>query len=53
MRLLSEDDWEYLFSKRNEVYEYKDFITAIAKFPYVCNDKGPGKSYLTDDEMCA
>lgn len=53
MRLVSEDDFDYLFAKRNEVYDYKSFIQSIAKFPYMCNDIGDGKAHMSDDDMCA
>lgn len=50
---MDEDDFNYLFAKRNAAYTFQNLITAIAKFPYICNDKGPGQSELTYDEMCA
>jgi len=52
MSVLSEEEFNYLFAKRNSVYTYKDFVIAVTKFPYACNDKGPARDYLTDEEMC-
>ena len=39
--IISEEDWEYLFPKRNPAYTYTNFLRAIAKFSAVCDfEKG-------------
>jgi chitodextrinase len=34
--ILSEDQWDYLFPMRNEVYTYDGFLNAVGKFPKFC-----------------
>ncbi|WP_051311733.1 chitinase [Zooshikella ganghwensis] len=36
--LVSLDEWNYLFSKRNSAYTYKHFLQAVGKFPAFCGD---------------
>ncbi|MBU2711963.1 chitinase [Zooshikella harenae] len=36
--LVSHDNWNYLFSKRNSAYTYKHFLQAIGKFPAFCGE---------------
>ena len=43
MRLVDEDDWDYIFPKRNELYEYEGFLHAAGKFEAFC-----GESNLSD-----
>lgn len=51
MRILPEDDYEYLFSFRNAIYTYENFLQAIAKFPMFCNEK-PETNDLSYDDTC-
>ena len=47
----SEDNFNYLFPKRNDIYTYDSFVKAVAKFPYFC-----GENYrdgATDQATCA
>ena len=34
----SEDNFNYLFPKRNDIYTYDSFVKAVAKFPYFCGE---------------
>lgn len=34
--ILTEEQWNYLFPKKNEVYTYDGFLNAVGKFPAFC-----------------
>ena len=36
--LFSEAQWDAAFPERNPVYNYDDFLKAVAKFPAFCNE---------------
>merc|ERR1719232_2194628 len=39
--IITKEEWDYLFPKRNSEYTYDNFLKAIAKFPAVCDpEKG-------------
>jgi len=41
MRLVKEDDWEYLFPMRSkELYEYEGFLHAVGKYEAFCGETG-------------
>lgn len=51
MRLVDEDDWDFLFPIRADLYEYEGFLHAVGKFEAFC-----GESNLDDydlDATCA
>ncbi|MCO1335104.1 chitinase [Microbulbifer sp. OS29] len=47
--ILSEEDWDYLFSLRAEEYTYTNFLRAVAKFPAFCGDYTDGRDA---EEIC-
>jgi chitodextrinase len=52
MRVVSEQDFNYLFPVRASSYIYIDFLRAFVKFPAICSQKGPYETILTLDEIC-
>lgn len=49
MRLIDEDDWEYLFPIRNDLYEFEGFLHAVGKFEAFCGESNLGdKGYSQD-----
>jgi hypothetical protein len=38
MSLIDEEDWEYLFAIRNDLYEYDGFLHAVGKFEKFCGE---------------
>lgn len=48
---MSEARWDVFFPAALGVYTFENFLKAIAKFPYFCNDVSPDSS-LTLDEAC-
>lgn len=53
IRVMSRDDWEYLVPLRLDFYTYDNFMQAMAAFPGICSDKGPGAQDLSIEEVCA
>ncbi len=47
--IVSENDWEHLFSKRAPEYTYKHFLQATGKFPGFCKTYNDGKD---SDAIC-
>ena len=37
-RILTSDDWDYIFAERHADYTYTRFLQAMAKFPAICGD---------------
>ena len=37
-QFLDEDDWDYFFPMRNEVYTLDGFLKAVGKFPAFCGE---------------
>jgi len=38
MSLVDEDDWDYLFPIRDDLYEYEGFLRAVGKFEAFCGE---------------
>lgn len=38
MDIVDEDEYEFLFPMRNDLYTYEGFIRAIGKFPAFCGE---------------
>lgn len=41
--IVSEADWNFLFSVRSPEYSYENFLKAVAKFPALCGDYDDGR----------
>ena len=48
--LFSEAQWDAAFPERNPVYNYDDFLKAVAKFPAFCNESNMPN--YDDDQTC-
>ncbi len=47
IRLMPEEEFEYLFPVRHESYKYTDLLKAIAKWPYFCSEMANDHEYVT------
>jgi hypothetical protein len=53
MRLVDEDDWDYLFPIRGDLYEYEGFLHAVGKFEAFCGESNLGDQGYSADDTCA
>lgn len=56
IRIFDEHDWDYLTPVRDSRYSYRDFLTAVAKWPRFCaemNVSAPHLSGISLDQVCA
>ncbi|NLS12144.1 hypothetical protein HGP28_04450 [Vibrio sp. SM6] len=42
-RIVSEQDWDYLFAERDPAYTHLNFLKAVAKYPALCGDYSDGR----------
>lgn len=48
MSLFSEADWDDGFPLADPIYTYDNFLKAVAKFPYFCNETNISGQSLDD-----
>ena len=48
MRVFSNTSWDFFFPVRNPLYNYDDFLYAVASYPAFCNSSPEGEDMLDD-----